>query len=134
MRAPGSAMFTSPSIAKEAVTPPVVGSVRRLMNGTFAWSRRARAAEILAICMRESVPSIMRAPPEQETTINGMRSRAAFSTARVTFSPTTTPIEPPMNPYSMAAMTAGVSPTVPTAETSASSDPVLRAPSFRRAA
>ena len=90
------------------------------MNGTFAWSRRARAAEILAICMRESVPSIMRAPPEQETTINGMRSRAAFSTARVTFSPTTTPIEPPMNPYSITAITVEIPPMGPTALTSAS--------------
>ena len=31
IRAPGSAMFRSPSMAKEAVTPPVVGSVRTEM-------------------------------------------------------------------------------------------------------
>ena len=28
IKAPGSAMFKSPSMAKEAVTPPIVGSVR----------------------------------------------------------------------------------------------------------
>ena len=44
----------------------------------------------------------------------------ARSTARVTFSPTTTPIEPPMNPYSMTAMTVERPPMVPTALTSAS--------------
>ena len=31
--APGSAIFKSPSMAKLAVTPPVVGSVRTLMYG-----------------------------------------------------------------------------------------------------
>ena len=31
IRAPGSAMFKSPNIAKLAVTPPVVGSVKMLM-------------------------------------------------------------------------------------------------------
>ena len=96
--------------------------------------RRARAAEILAICMRESVPSIMRAPPEQETTISGSRSRSARSTARVTFSPTTTPIEPPMKPYSMTAITVVMPPMVPTAEMSASRESVLPVPSLSRAA
>jgi len=39
--APGSATFRSPSIANEAVTPPVVGSVSTLRNGRRASSRRA---------------------------------------------------------------------------------------------
>ena len=107
-------------MAKEAVTPPVVGSVSRLMKGSRASSRRARAAEILAICMRESVPSIMRAPPEQETITSGSRSATARSTARVTFSPTTTPMEPPMKPYSMTAITVGMPSMGATAETRAS--------------
>ena len=70
--------------------------------------------------MSESVPSIMRAPPEQETTTSGSFSAIAFSIARVTFSPTTTPIEPPMKPYSIAAITVRRPPIVPTAETTAS--------------
>jgi hypothetical protein len=45
----------------------------------------------------------MRAPPEQETMIIGRRVASARSTPRVIFSPTTTPMLPPMNPYSIAA-------------------------------
>ena len=62
----------------------------------------------------------MRAPPEHETTTSGSFSATAFSIARVTFSPTTTPIEPPMKPYSIAAITVRRPPIVPTAETTAS--------------
>src|SRR5216684_4094383 len=47
------------------------------------------------------VPSIMRAPPELETITSGWREASASSIARVTFSPTTAPIEPPMNPNSI---------------------------------
>jgi hypothetical protein len=49
----------------------------------------------------------------------------ARSMARVTFSPTTTPIEPPMKPYSMAPMAVRRPPNSPTAETSASQESVL---------
>ena len=55
----------SPSIAKLAVTPPVVGSVSTEMYGSRARSSRASAALILAICISDSAPSIIRAPPEQ---------------------------------------------------------------------
>ena len=55
-------MFRSPSIAKLAVTPPVVGSVRTETNGSLARSSLARAAETFAICISDSAPSIMRAP------------------------------------------------------------------------
>src|SRR6266540_1977028 len=60
----GSAMLMSPSIAYDAVTPPVVGSVRMEMYGSPAAARRESAAEILAICISERIPSCMRAPPE----------------------------------------------------------------------
>ena len=70
--------------------------------------------------MSESVPSIMRAPPEHDTTTRGSRSWVARSTARVTFSPTTTPIDPPMKPYSMAAISVLVPPMGATAVTTAS--------------
>ena len=67
MSARGSAMLRSPSIAYEAVTPPVVGSVRMEMNGRPASARRASAAEILAICISERMPSCIRAPPAAVT-------------------------------------------------------------------
>ena len=102
------------------MTPPVVGSVRRLRKGRRASCSRASAAEIFAICIRDSVPSIMRAPPEQETTTRGSFSSSARSMQRVTFSPTTTPIEPPMKAYSMAATIVRRLPISPTADTRAS--------------
>ena len=39
----------------------------------------------------------MRAPPDDATEISGIDSSSARSTARANFSPTTEPIEPPMN-------------------------------------
>ena len=58
-------------------------------------------AETLASCIKLTVPSIMRAPPEQETTMIGFFWASERSTARVTFSPTTAPIDPPMKPNSI---------------------------------
>ena len=98
-------MFTSPSIAKLAVTPPVVGSVRTEMYGSRPRSSRASAALIFAICISDSAPSIIRAPPDAETMTTGSRAAIARSIARVIFSPTTTPMLPPMKPYSIAATT-----------------------------
>ena len=45
----------------------------------------------------------MRAPPEHDTMIIGRRVASARSMPRVIFSPTTTPMLPPMKPYSIAA-------------------------------
>ncbi len=42
-----------PSIAKLAVTPPVVGSASTEMNRPPASSKRASTAEVFAICIRE---------------------------------------------------------------------------------
>jgi len=68
-------------MANDAVTPPVVGSVRTEMYGTFALSSRASAEEILASCIRLTTPSIIRAPPEAETIIKGVFESNARSTA-----------------------------------------------------
>ena len=46
----------------------------------------------------------MRAPPEHDTMIIGMRRSSASSMPRTIFSPTTTPIEPPMKLYSIDAI------------------------------
>ena len=55
----------SPSIAKDAATPPVVGCSSTEMYGTLALRAAAtRAADVFAICISDSMPSCMRAPPE----------------------------------------------------------------------
>src|SRR5580693_4544416 len=132
--APGSAILMSPSIAKLAVTPPVVGSVSSEIYGTFASSSRANAAETFASCIRLIVPSIMRAPPEQEITIRGWRVSMANSTPRVTFSPTTAPIEPPMKLNSIAQTTTGRPASCPSAVITASFMPSFLRASLRRVA
>ena len=96
------------------------------MYGSRARSSRASAALILAICISDSAPSIIRAPPEHETMMTGRPpSRVARSMPRVIFSPTTTPMLPPMNPYSMAATMQSMPPTRPLAVITASRRPVL---------
>ena len=75
-------------------------------------ARRTRAADrrrttVFAICMSASTFSCMRAPPEAATETSGMPRSAATSLARVKISPTTLPIEPPMNAKSMRAEHAG---------------------------
>ena len=89
-------MFRSPSIANEADTPPVVGWVSTEMYGSPAARSLPSAAEVLAICISENRLSCMRAPPLAEKFTNGAPISSAFSAARVNFSPTTEPIEPPM--------------------------------------
>src|SRR5687767_4396639 len=125
MSASGSARMRSPSDAYDARTPPVVGSVRMLTNGTPASARRPRAPTILAICMSARVPSCMRAPPDAETMTSGRRSARARSAIRVIFSPTTLPIEPPMNAKSIAAIAAGMSPMRANPVMTASRSPVF---------
>ena len=59
------------------------------------------------------MPSCIRAPPDADTTMSGIRASRAASAARVTFSPTTAPIEPPMNPKSMTQMATRWPPSAP---------------------
>ena len=120
MSAFGSARLRSPSIAYDAVTPPVVGSQSTEMNGRPASASRASAAEIFAICISERIPSCIRAPPEVETMISGSFFSIARSMAIVIFSPTTEPIEPPMNAYSIAQITTGMPSSFPSAQRTAS--------------
>ena len=94
-------------MAKLAVTPPVVGSVSTDRYGSPASPRRASAAEVLAICISERMPSCMRAPPEADTMMTGTCLSIASSMARVSFSPTTEPMLPPMKPNSKTQSTTG---------------------------
>src|SRR5713226_9701280 len=78
------------------------------------------------------VPSIMRAPPEQEMAMNGWRVSMASSMPRVTFSPTTAPMEPPMKPNSIEHMTTGRPLSWPSAVMTASFMPSFFLASRRR--
>jgi len=64
--------------------------------------------------------------------MNAARPSIARSMALAIFSPTTTPMLPPMKPYSMAAMTAGRPSSWPVAVTTASFTPVAAAAARRR--
>ena len=72
IKAPGSEKLISPSIAYDAVTPPVVGSVMNEKYGTPALANAASFAEVLAICISEYAASIIRAPPDLEIIISGI--------------------------------------------------------------
>ena len=66
----------------------------------------------------------MRAPPEAETDTTGRPSSAETSHARANFSPTTLPIEPPMNEKSITASRQGIDSIVAPPVISASPSPV----------
>ena len=87
---------------------------------------------ILAICISDSVPSIILAPPEHETITIGIRRSSARSIPRVIFSPTTTPMLPPMKPYSIAATIVSMPSSAPVATITASLRPVAATPASRR--
>ena len=94
------------------------------MNGTPAARSRSIAASVFASCISANVPSCIRAPPDDDTTTSGIRAARACSAARVTFSPTTAPIEPPMNPKSMTHSATSVRPMSAVPHTAASRIPV----------
>ena len=58
------------------------------------------------------MPSCIRAPPELEQVISGIRRPSACSAARLTFSPTTEPMLPPMKAKSRTQSSTGSPPTV----------------------
>ena len=122
--ASGSAMLMSPSIAKDADTPPVVGWVITEMYGRPAARRRPSAADVLAICISENRLSCMRAPPLAAKHTKGHSSSSARSAASAKRSPTTDPIEPPMKAKSKAQATIGRCLSLPSSATSASRSPV----------
>ena len=90
------ALDDSSSDAKLAVTPPVVGSVSTVIYRPplSLWS--FTAPDVLAICIRETIPSCILAPPEQVNKITGRLWSEAYSKALAIFSPTTLPMEPIM--------------------------------------
>ena len=87
-------MIMSPSMAKLAVTPPVVGWVITLIYRSPAASCLDIASEVLAICIRENIPSCILAPPDVVKIIRGSLFSVAYSIIRVIFSPTAEHILP----------------------------------------
>ncbi len=75
---------------------------------------------VRGICIRDSTPSCMRAPPEAGTAISAASCNTASLAAASNASPAASPIEPPMNPNSNAATTAACPPIRPCATTTAS--------------
>ena len=86
----------SPSMANEAVVPPVVGSVHNEIYGNLFLESWVNLAEVFAICIKEIAPSIILAPPDFEIIKRGDLNFIAWSIALEIFSPTTEPIEPPI--------------------------------------
>ena len=125
-------MTTSPIIAKLADTPPIVGSVSIETNGSFAFDNSCKTAVVLAIWNSELTPSCMRAPPLDVMQTNGTRLSYATRTPRTKRSPTTEPIDPPMNSNSNTASTSGVDLMLPCITTSASVSPVSSSAADRR--
>jgi hypothetical protein len=74
----------------------------------------------------------MRAPPVELKTMAGIRRSYARSKTRATFSPTTEPIEPPMNSKAKLPIETALPSIAPTPETNASARPVFLAVLFSR--
>ena len=115
----------SPRLAKLAVTPPVVGWVNTLMYSPPLAEKRSMAALVLAICIRLKMPSCIRAPPLAEKMTSGSFFAAAYSMARVIFSPTAVLMLPIKKRLSSTAATTDTPPMRPTAATAASLRPVF---------
>jgi hypothetical protein len=68
----------------------------------------------------------MRAPPDAEKTMAGTCRSSARSNTRVIFSPTTEPIEPPMNSKTKTASSTGIPSILPEPTRTASAPPAFR--------
>ena len=126
--------MTSASAAKLAVTPPMVGSVSSEKYGSrlaFSW---ASAAAVFAICIKEKIPSCIRAPPEAVTIKSGTRRLVAASIAFVIISPVAVPMLPPMKAKSRQANTSGSPPMAASPQMTASLLPQRARPSSIRLA
>ena len=75
------------------------------MYSTPSSLSRPMAWLVFAICMSETQPSCIRAPPEAEMTRSGVRDSSASSAARVMASPAAPPMLPPTKSKSIPATT-----------------------------
>ncbi|MNN55517.1 hypothetical protein D3C81_1703960 [compost metagenome] len=102
----------------------MVGSVSTLMNGSLLALSWFSMAVVLAICSSDSRLSCMRAPPVAVKQMNGTFCSSAACAPRTKRSPTTEPIEPPMNSNSKQLATTGMVWMAPPITTMASVSPV----------
>ena len=93
----GSAMVISPSEAKLALTPPVVGLVSTEINSPPLFLNFSITAAVFAICIRENIPSCILAPPLALKITRGIFFLSAYSASLATSSPTTVPMLPSRN-------------------------------------
>ena len=115
----------SPSEAKLAITPAMVGLVRTDMNNPPFLLSLSRAALVFAICIRDISPSyILAPPPDPDTIMSGSFSLSACSIILAIFSPTTDPIEPIIKRESVAPIATRLPFIVPSPTTTASFMPV----------
>ena len=118
-------MIISPSIAKLAVAPPIVGSVVHTTYKSPASLCLLAAAETFAICISDSAPSCILAPPETVYPITGSLFFVAYSKSAVILSPTTVPIEPIIKLGSIMNIHVSCPPIVPLPHTTPSVSPLF---------
>src|SRR6266536_322388 len=108
------------------------GGAMMLIIAPPASCRSSTAQTVFGSCISERIPSCIRAPPEAVTETRGRLCSAAASHARVNFSPTTRPIEPPMKAKSITASWKGAPSSVAWPVTIASPRPVATSASASR--
>ena len=111
----------------KAGSDPAGGGVRKARRYTEAAfsEKRASAALVLAICIRERMPSCIRAPPLAENMIRGRPVLGGVLDGRVIFSPTAALMLPMKKRLSSTPTAHLRPPMVPVAVTTASVRPVL---------
>jgi acetyl-CoA carboxylase carboxyl transferase subunit beta len=110
---------------KRVVAPPIVGSVVHTTYKSPASLCLLAAAETLAICISDSAPSCILAPPETVYPITGSLFFVAYSKSAVILSPTTVPIEPIMKLGSIMNIHVSFPPIVPLPHTTPSVSPLF---------
>ena len=104
----------------------MVGFVRTETKSPPEAFNRASDALVFAICINESIPSSMRAPPpEPEMNMKGQLFSRASSMARLIFSPTTDPMLPRRKRESLTPKITGCPPIIAVPTRQASLSPVF---------
>ena len=73
-----------------------MGSIIIEIYGNLASLSFSNAADVFAICIKETIDSCILAPPLVEKHINGVLLAIAASTPWTNFVPTAPPMDPPM--------------------------------------
>lgn len=79
---------------KRPTRDPIRGGGEPQLSSAFP-RRRVILVPTFAICISDIVPSCIRAPPDRHCTTTGSLCSSPYSKARVTFSPSAQPSDPP---------------------------------------